>query len=91
MQATKLKQRAKEMRAGLEASSAHRETNWKAFECTVKVLVAAEALQEDSLEATALGQVAREINGENELWLAIVLSHASVQVSCWARNLNQKP
>jgi len=31
-------------------------------------------------QAQPLGEVAREINGENELWLAMTLSNAAVQV-----------
>lgn len=31
-------------------------------------------------QATALGEVARQVSGENELWLATALTHAALQV-----------
>lgn len=80
LQATKLKRRAKEMRAALETSSERQASTWKSFESTVRVLVEAGALEKGSLQATPLGQAARELSAENELWLAIVLTHSSSQV-----------
>ena len=44
-------------------------------------LVASNALEADSLKALPLGHIARQIHGENELWLAIVLTHPAVQVT----------
>lgn len=43
-------------------------------------LVASDALEADTLKALPLGHVARQIHGENELWLAIVLTHPAIQV-----------
>ena len=31
-------------------------------------------------QATSLGEVARQVSGENELWLATALTHAALQV-----------
>ena len=53
---------------------------WRAFADVVAVLVAAGALERDSLRATLLGQVAREVHGRNQLWLATVLTHTAIQV-----------
>ncbi|KAK9820466.1 hypothetical protein WJX72_010660 [[Myrmecia] bisecta] len=46
---------------------------WLDFQDILDVLIDAGAM------AKALGQVARQINGDNELWLAVVLTHANVQ------------
>lgn len=81
MQATALRRRAKEWRLALEATSHRKESNWRSFESTVQILVSAGALDQATLQATPLGEVAREIQCDNELWMAIVLSHASMQVS----------
>ncbi len=34
----------------------------------------------DGVQATSLGEVARQVSGENELWLATALTHAALQV-----------
>ena len=34
----------------------------------------------DGMQATSLGEVARQVSGENELWLATALTHAALQV-----------
>lgn len=68
------------MAAALESTSARQDSTWKSFENTLQVLVEAGALEKATLEATPLGQVARDISAENELWIAMVLSHASAQV-----------
>lgn len=80
MQATKLKREANAMLAELEASSRERESNWRSFESALSVLITAGALDSQTLQATKLGEVAREINSENELRTALVLTHAAVQV-----------
>lgn len=64
------------MREALEGSlgSGQRE-----FEDVVGVLVAAGALAPGSLAPRPLGEAARQLSGENELWLATVLSDPAVQ------------
>jgi superfamily II RNA helicase len=47
--------------------------NWQRFMQHVHVLTAYDALTEGSLALTPLGQVAAEVRGENELWLAAAL------------------
>ena len=81
LQATTLKREANALLSELEMSSYAKEDNWKAFESTLSVLVEAEALDSETYKATSLGEVAREINSENELRTALVLTHAAVQVS----------
>ncbi|KAK9846418.1 hypothetical protein WJX81_003415 [Elliptochloris bilobata] len=49
------------------------------FEDVVGVLVAAGALDPDTLAPRPLGEAARQLSGENELWLATVLSDPAVQ------------
>ena len=67
------------MQLALGDSSKRKETNWRSFESTLRVLVKAGALDPASLQATALGQAAREVSALNELWMAMVLTHSSVQ------------
>lgn len=81
LQATTLKREANALLSELEMSSYAKEDNWKAFESTLSVLVEAGALDSETYKATSLGEVAREINSENELRTALVLTHAAVQVS----------
>lgn len=38
------------------------------------------ALAPETLQCLPLGHVARQLNGENELWMATAFSHAAVQV-----------
>ena len=75
-QAEALFRRARGMREALEGSlgSGQRE-----FEDVVGVLVAAGALEAGSLTPLPLGEAARQLSGENELWLATVLSDPAVQ------------
>lgn len=75
-----MKREANALLSELEMSSYAKEDSWKAFECTLSVLVTAGALDAESYKATTLGEVAREINSENELRTALVLTHAAVQV-----------
>lgn len=67
------------MRLELGDSSRRKETNWRSFESTLRVLVKAGALDPNTLQATALGQAAREVSALNELWMAMVLTHSSIQ------------
>ena len=55
-------------------------SSWRSFEELVACLVASNALEAGTLKTLPLGDVARQIHGENELWLAIVLTHPAVQV-----------
>lgn len=75
-QAEALFRKARGMREALEGSlgSGQRE-----FEDVVGVLVAAGALEPGSLTPLPLGEAARQLSGENELWLATVLSDPAVQ------------
>ncbi|KAL0028996.1 hypothetical protein WJX77_010606 [Trebouxia sp. C0004] len=71
-----LQQRAKKLKQRLDLSLT---STWRSFEALVACLVASTALEADTLKALPLGHIARQIHGENELWLAIVLTHAAVQ------------
>lgn len=59
--------------------SGRSQSSWRAFENVTKVLVDAGALVEGTLAARPLGQVARQINGANELWLALALTSEPLQ------------
>lgn len=43
------------------------------------------------LQASALGEVARQVNGVNELWLATALSHAALQVLFVFSGMSEPP
>ena len=73
-----LRRRAQAMRAHLEGSLG---AGAREFEDIVEVLVAAGALDPDTLTPRPLGEAARQLNGENELWLATVMTDPAVQVS----------
>lgn len=64
------------MRAHLEGSLS---AGAREFEDIVEVLVAAGALDPDTLTPRPLGEAARQLNGENELWLATVMTDPAVQ------------
>ncbi|KAK9815169.1 hypothetical protein WJX73_009621 [Symbiochloris irregularis] len=76
--AARLLKKAKNAARSLEQQEQQQGT-WRAFEDVVAVLVAAGALEADTLKAQPLGQVAREVHGGNQLWLAIVLTHNATQ------------
>ena len=78
MQEEDLRRRAQAMRAHLEGSLS---AGAREFEDIVEVLVAAGALDPDTLTPRPLGEAARQLNGENELWLATVMTDPAVQVS----------
>lgn len=78
VQAEDLQKRASKQRERLDLSLS---STWRSFQDLVACLVACNALQPESLSALPLGHVARQIHGENELWLAMVLTHPAVQVS----------
>ena len=77
-QAKTLEKRANKLRERLDLSLT---SSWRSFQDLVACLVASHALEADTLRALPLGNVARQIHGENELWLAIVLTHPAVQVT----------
>ena len=53
---------------------------WRMFQAVVKVLRHFEALEgEDGTTATALGDFVGSLSADNELWLALVLSHPKTQ------------
>ena len=79
IQAETKQKRANKLRQRLDLSLT---STWRSFEDLVACLVASNALEADTLRALPLGHVARQIHGENELWLAIVLTHPAVQVCC---------
>ncbi|KAL0037105.1 hypothetical protein WJX79_000589 [Trebouxia sp. C0005] len=71
-----LQKRAKKLRQRLDLSLT---STWRSFEALVACCVASNALEANTLKALPLGHIARQIHGENELWLAIVLTHPAVQ------------
>lgn len=77
MQAEALQERVGKMRQRLDLSLT---SSWRSFEDFMACLVASNALEAGSLKALPLGDVARQIHGDNELWLAMVLTHPAVQV-----------
>lgn len=78
VQAEELTKTATKQRKRLDLSLT---STWRSFQDLIACLVASNALQADTLKALPLGHVARQIHGDNELWLAIVLTHPAVQVS----------
>eukprot|EP00884_Botryococcus_braunii_P013752 jgi/Botrbrau1/22378/Bobra.0002s0055.1 len=74
--ATGMLKKAQTLREGLQGPL---QSTWRSFEDVTKVLAAAGALKEETLTPAPLGEVIRHINGLNELWLAKVLTHPSVQ------------
>lgn len=79
-QATKLRKESNEILNELRDKQKDKNTSWRSFESTLSVLIAAGALEEGSLKATGLGEIAREINSENELRTALVMTHPATQV-----------
>lgn len=77
VQAEELAKTATKQRKRLDLSLT---STWRGFQDLIACLVASNALQADSLKALPLGHVARQIHGDNELWLAKVLTHPAVQV-----------
>lgn len=79
LQAADLKKQGAKLRQRLDLSLT---STWRSFQDLVACLVATGALEADTLRPLPLGNIARQIHGENELWLAMMLSHSAVQVSC---------
>lgn len=50
-------------------------------------LVAANALEANTLRPLPLGNIARQIHGDNELWLAMMLTNPAVQASVSADSI----
>jgi len=69
------RERITEVQAALDYSMTH---GWRTFEAIRDVLVQAGALEEGTLKPLPLGDVARQINGTNELWLAMAMAYPAV-------------
>jgi len=57
-----------------------KELGWFGFKSTLDTLISAGAIDRETLDITPLGHVARELYGENELWMAAVFTHQNVQL-----------
>ena len=83
LQAVRLEHKAEAWQAQLEPSMAHSE-HWVAFERIVDVLLRVGALrpadERGMLAATTLGRVARDLQAQNPLWLALAMLQPAVQV-----------
>ena len=77
-QAADLKKRSLKLTQRLDLSLT---STWRSFENLVACLVAANALEPDTLRPLPLGNIARQIHGDNELWLAMMLTNPAVQAS----------
>lgn len=75
-QAKRLQRRSNRMRAEIEAST---QGTWKTFVDIQDVLIAFGALDPVELTPLPLGLVARGLQGQNELWLALALTHSEVR------------
>eukprot|EP00200_Dunaliella_tertiolecta_P005053 CAMPEP_0202359206 /NCGR_PEP_ID=MMETSP1126-20121109/12588_1 /ASSEMBLY_ACC=CAM_ASM_000457 /TAXON_ID=3047 /ORGANISM="Dunaliella tertiolecta, Strain CCMP1320" /LENGTH=1135 /DNA_ID=CAMNT_0048952565 /DNA_START=212 /DNA_END=3620 /DNA_ORIENTATION=- len=71
----RLSKQADKLRAGIRATE---ENTWRSFTDVVEVLITMGALEANTLRVLPLGLVARNIQGNNELWLALVLTHQAV-------------
>ncbi|KAF5836973.1 P-loop containing nucleoside triphosphate hydrolase protein [Dunaliella salina] len=71
----RLSKQAEKLREGIRAAE---ENTWRSFTDVVEVLITMGALEAGSLRVLPLGLVARNIQGNNELWLALVLTHQAV-------------
>ncbi|KAG2444652.1 hypothetical protein HXX76_001396 [Chlamydomonas incerta] len=60
-------------------SSGRLEATWKTFQLTMEILICMDALEANTLRVLPLGLLARNIQGGNELWLAMALSHPALQ------------
>ena len=82
LQAERLRRKADSMAAQLQHTDYSE--HWSAFERIVSVLLQAGALmppdEHGRLHATTLGRVAREMQSQNPLWLAMAMLHPAVQV-----------
>ncbi|GFR39875.1 hypothetical protein Agub_g377 [Astrephomene gubernaculifera] len=76
--AKRLLKRAEKLRQEGSASS-QLESTWKTFQMTMEILIATDALEVGSLRVLPLGLLARNIQGGNELWLALALSHPALE------------
>lgn len=72
--AKRLLKAAEKLRAE-SSQSGQLEITWRAFEATMEILICMDALEAESLRVLPLGLLARNIQGGNELWLAVALSH----------------
>ncbi|GMH32612.1 hypothetical protein BSKO_00446 [Bryopsis sp. KO-2023] len=58
----------------------YRKASWADFMGITEILKKSGALHPESLKIRPLGEVSREIHGDNELWLALALTHPSTQL-----------
>ncbi|KXZ44082.1 hypothetical protein GPECTOR_74g696 [Gonium pectorale] len=77
-QAKQLLRKAEKLRADSRESS-QLESTWRAFQATMEILICVDAMEAGSLRVLPLGLLARNIQGGNELWLAMALSHPALQ------------
>lgn len=75
LQAKRLMKKAQQLRMELEADE---QSTWQTFLDVVDILIREGAMEPGSLRVLPIGQVARSIQGQNELWLALALTHPSV-------------
>ncbi|GLC66436.1 hypothetical protein PLESTF_000427200 [Pleodorina starrii] len=75
--AKRLLKKAEKLRSESK-SSGQLESTWKTFQSTMDILICVDALERDSLRVLPLGLLARNIQGGNELWLAMALSHPAL-------------
>lgn len=78
LQAADLQKQSARLRQRLDLSLT---STWRSFQDLVACLVATNALEADTLRPLPLGNIARQIHGENELWLAMMLCNPAVQAS----------
>ncbi|GLI69984.1 hypothetical protein VaNZ11_014636 [Volvox africanus] len=76
--AKRLLKKSEKLRAECQ-SSGQLESTWKTFQATMDILICVDALEQDTLRVLPLGLLARNIQGGNELWLAMALSHPVLQ------------
>lgn len=78
--ATMLLERAEALKQEVEAPAV--DASWRAFGDLMEILLAVGAFESetenDRVKFLAIGQVARELNGTNELWLALVATHPAL-------------
>ncbi|KAG2495596.1 hypothetical protein HYH03_006196 [Edaphochlamys debaryana] len=75
--AKRLLKKADRIRSSLQADS-QLENTWKTFQSTMEILICVDALELDTRRVLPLGLLARNIQGGNELWLAMCLQHPAL-------------
>lgn len=74
--ASKLRRKASRLRRALDAQ---KEIRWRSFEDVLSVLQEFQAVETGTFRALPLGELARKLRGENELWLAVALMNPATQ------------